>query len=531
MNSNSNNNRRIIKDNIKIDSNKINIKVVKENKDEKVKKQQSKSITTISNNGQFIMNLNSNNNLNKNNNNINNMNNMNNNITAQQQPFNKLNQQPQFNNMYAHNPPFFYPYNGVLVPTEQIPIMFQMPPNYYIPNSNIPVNMQGVHSMQYGSNAGMQMPIQGGMAMSGINMQNNTGNNNAFNIATFGKNLIDNNVNNLHHNLNLVLNHSILHNQNNQLNNIGNNSNLLNKPNHLNLPIKIFDKNSGNLPYINNLPYGRETHEERTKTPSKGEKYQKRALSALNSKLKVNPNNSQLSIDYNNANYPRLNSSNHRDNCNASFDTRTHNSEANKGYKPYTLKEYKEISSAKVVLGKLGPNLGTKEWENRAEKLKKMEDYSSKIKQTNSVILKPSKETPQDIIDKSKKEKIENSKNFKATEYASKVLKPKLKNTNSSSNINYYENVNINLNNYNIEVKSNNNQSNISNNSISSNSSKKPSRKKSGNHSELNPIFEDSELNDNAHEKPSELIKLEQQRELFNKQINEIKESLLNNIK
>ncbi len=37
-------------------------------------------------------------------------------------------------------------------------------------------------------------------------------------------------------------------------------------------------------------------------------------------------------------------------------------------YKPYTLKEYKELEKVGVVLGKLGPNIGTKEWEEKKKK-------------------------------------------------------------------------------------------------------------------------------------------------------------------
>ena len=34
-------------------------------------------------------------------------------------------------------------------------------------------------------------------------------------------------------------------------------------------------------------------------------------------------------------------------------------------YKPYTLKDYKELEKVGVVLGGLGPNIGTKEWEEK----------------------------------------------------------------------------------------------------------------------------------------------------------------------
>ena len=48
------------------------------------------------------------------------------------------------------------------------------------------------------------------------------------------------------------------------------------------------------------------------------------------------------------------------------------------GYTPYTLKDYKKISND-VKLGKLGPNIGTEEWEKKRKKMKKMSDYGNKV--------------------------------------------------------------------------------------------------------------------------------------------------------
>jgi hypothetical protein len=94
-------------------------------------------------------------------------------------------------------------------------------------------------------------------------------------------------------------------------------------------------------------------------------------------------------------------------------------------YKPYTLKDYKEISSAKIVLGSLGPNIGTKEWEEKCEKMKKMEEYNSYLKK-NKMVFKLKKDDPNDIIEKEKKEKIERSTRFKSHEYA-KLVRPRSK--------------------------------------------------------------------------------------------------------
>ena len=48
------------------------------------------------------------------------------------------------------------------------------------------------------------------------------------------------------------------------------------------------------------------------------------------------------------------------------------------GYIPYTLKDYKKISND-VKLGKLGPNIGTEEWEKKKNRMKKMSEYGNKV--------------------------------------------------------------------------------------------------------------------------------------------------------
>jgi hypothetical protein len=95
-------------------------------------------------------------------------------------------------------------------------------------------------------------------------------------------------------------------------------------------------------------------------------------------------------------------------------------------FKPYTLKDYKEIATTKIVLGSLGPNTGTKEWEEKQKKMKKMEEYSSSVSK-NKIILKVKKEEPSHLVEKEKKEKIDNSVRSKAYEYA-RLIRPKSKN-------------------------------------------------------------------------------------------------------
>lgn len=92
-------------------------------------------------------------------------------------------------------------------------------------------------------------------------------------------------------------------------------------------------------------------------------------------------------------------------------------------YKPYTLKEYKEMERVGVVLGGLGPNIGTKEWEEKKEKMKKMEEYAKRVGMLKNKI-KKRKERVEDIIEKEKKKKIENSIRRRCYEYAN-LVRPK----------------------------------------------------------------------------------------------------------
>lgn len=92
-------------------------------------------------------------------------------------------------------------------------------------------------------------------------------------------------------------------------------------------------------------------------------------------------------------------------------------------YKPYTLKEYKEMERVGVVLGGLGPNIGTKEWEEKKEKMRKMEEYAKRVSELKNKV-KKRKERVEDIIEKEKKKKIENSIRRRCYEYAN-LVRPK----------------------------------------------------------------------------------------------------------
>lgn len=86
-------------------------------------------------------------------------------------------------------------------------------------------------------------------------------------------------------------------------------------------------------------------------------------------------------------------------------------------YTPYTLKDYKELTSTNIVMGPLGANIGTDEWNEKKDKMKKMENYSNKINQNHQGLSKLKKDTPKEEIEKDLKKKKEESHRFKTYEY------------------------------------------------------------------------------------------------------------------
>mgnify|MGYP000906918646 FL=1 len=53
-------------------------------------------------------------------------------------------------------------------------------------------------------------------------------------------------------------------------------------------------------------------------------------------------------------------------------------------FKPYTLKQYRELKEQNVQRGGLGPNIGTEEWKTKTEKIEKMLLYSENTRLRNS---------------------------------------------------------------------------------------------------------------------------------------------------
>lgn len=93
-------------------------------------------------------------------------------------------------------------------------------------------------------------------------------------------------------------------------------------------------------------------------------------------------------------------------------------------YKPYTLEEYKELNRVVVVMGNLGPNIGTKEWEEKKKKMKRITDYGNRLNKEQKGITRIKTYTPADEKAKERQSKIENSHRFKSYEY-SKLVRPK----------------------------------------------------------------------------------------------------------
>jgi hypothetical protein len=101
-------------------------------------------------------------------------------------------------------------------------------------------------------------------------------------------------------------------------------------------------------------------------------------------------------------------------------------------FHPYTLKDYKELTRNPVVMGPLGANIGTKEWEFKRNKMKKMQNYSNNINKEHKGITSLKKDTPKDEIEKLTKQKIENSIRHRAYEYSKLVRAGKYKDENEN---------------------------------------------------------------------------------------------------
>ena len=163
-------------------------------------------------------------------------------------------------------------------------------------------------------------------------------------------------------------------------------------------------------------------------------------------------------------------------------------------YHPYTLKDYREMIRNPVVLGHLGPNTGTKEWEEKKNKMRKMMNYSNNINKEHKGINKLKKDTPKDEIEKLMKEKIEKSAWKKTLEYGKLLRYGKYKEDFDDKELN-----NLNLNNNNIN----------------------------DNNNKLDVIQENENNNNNEKENEMSYEQLIKQNELYESNIKDIREHIL----
>ena len=236
-------------------------------------------------------------------------------------------------------------------------------------------------------------------------------------------------------------------NQNNQMNNrnIYENSKKNNMNNPNNNPIvrnaqMIINNNNNNM--NNNI--------------NKSLKNKKKSQSAKS----INNNN-----NYNNNNYMYNNNNNNMmNNNNRSPQQQLKNIKDYQfmEFHPYTLKDYKELTRNPVVMGPLGANIGTKEWEQKRNKMKKMMNYSNNINKEHKGIRSLKKDTPKDEIEKLTKEKIEKSIRHRTYEYGKLIRTGKYKEDYEEKDFNNFNN-NLNIIPENQENEYYNNKPEISN--------------------------------------------------------------------
>ena len=217
-------------------------------------------------------------------------------------------------------------------------------------------------------------------------------------------------------------------NQNNQMNNrnIYENS----KKNNMNNP--------NNNPIVRNAQMILNNNNNMNNNINKSLKNKKKSQSAKS----INNNN-----NYNNNNYMYNNNNNNMmNNNNRSPQQQLKNIKDYQfmEFHPYTLKDYKELTRNPVVMGPLGANIGTKEWEQKRNKMKKMMNYSNNINKEHKGIRALKKDTPKDEIEKLTKEKIEKSIRHRTYEYGKLIRTGKYKEDYEEKDFNNFNN-NLNI--------------------------------------------------------------------------------------
>lgn len=99
-------------------------------------------------------------------------------------------------------------------------------------------------------------------------------------------------------------------------------------------------------------------------------------------------------------------------------------------YKPYTLKDYKDLipTMGRINKGGLGANIGGEDWEKRQDRIRKMKDFQIEVKQKNYGLFKTEEK------EKEKGKEKDKSKRVLALEYC-KYRLPKINSNNSITNI------------------------------------------------------------------------------------------------
>lgn len=208
-------------------------------------------------------------------------------------------------------------------------------------------------------------------------------------------------------------------------------------------------------------------------------------------------------------------------------------------YTPYTLKDYKDLTSTNIVMGPLGANIGTDEWNEKKEKMKRMENYSNKINQNHQGLHRIKKDTPKEQIEKDLKKKVEDSTRYKTYEYGKLIRSfkyghhhnPNIDNKNNKDA--FYNDLGII--NENEEIKINNV---IRNNNFTPLLNKDNDTFKNTTNNNLievgekiaTPIQSSPNIANKVkseNEQKNDLELLLQQREMYKAKINDIKESLL----
>ena len=172
-------------------------------------------------------------------------------------------------------------------------------------------------------------------------------------------------------------------------------------------------------------------------------------------------------------------------------------------YKPYTIKEYRELKRNPIIMGPLGANIGTKEWEDKKERMKRRDNYSNRASFIHKGITKLKKDNPNEEREKDLKRKYEKSSRYKSSEYCKLIQLIKGNNEKSLNNDYNYKNLRV--------TNENNELKNIKN-----------INKTEPNYNFDTPIYKSNNNND----KLNDLQSLLQKNETYRIKIENLKDSL-----